>query len=155
CGRETAQVLEERGPALLVRSKAFLQLLHGHNLGGRISNVHSEMSCICSFPHPLSPLDSRRPRQDKGSRRQFAVLTKTEVITTDALIIGAGPVGLFSIFELGLLDIKCHLVDILDKVGGQCAELYPEKPIYDIPGIPYITGAGLSDALMEQIKLFG
>jgi thioredoxin reductase (NADPH) len=83
------------------------------------------------------------------------VLTKTEVITTDALIIGAGPVGLFAVFELGLLDMKCHLVDILDKVGGQCAELYPEKPIYDIPGIPYITGAGLSDALMEQIKPFG
>jgi thioredoxin reductase (NADPH) len=83
------------------------------------------------------------------------VLTKTEVITTDALIIGAGPVGLFAVFELGLLDMKSHLVDILDKVGGQCAELYPEKPIYDIPGIPYITGAGLSDALMEQIKPFG
>jgi thioredoxin reductase (NADPH) len=82
------------------------------------------------------------------------VLTKTEVITTDALIIGAGPVGLFAVFELGLLDMKCHLIDILDKVGGQCAELYPEKPIYDIPGIPYITGAGLSDALMAQIKPF-
>jgi len=82
------------------------------------------------------------------------VLTKTEVITTDALIIGAGPVGLFAVFELGLIDMKCHLIDILDKVGGQCAELYPEKPIYDIPGIPYITGGGLSDALMEQIKPF-
>jgi thioredoxin reductase (NADPH) len=82
------------------------------------------------------------------------VLTKTEVITTDALVIGAGPIGLFAVFELGLLDMKTHLVDILDKVGGQCAELYPEKPIYDIPGIPYITGAGLTDALMEQIKPF-
>ncbi len=77
------------------------------------------------------------------------------MIKTDALIIGAGPVGLFAVFELGLLDMKAHLIDILDKVGGQCAELYPEKPIYDIPGIPYITGAGLSDALMEQIKPFG
>jgi len=82
------------------------------------------------------------------------VLTKTEVIQTDALIIGAGPVGLFAVFELGLLDMKSHLIDILDKAGGQCAELYPEKPIYDIPGIPYITGAGLTDALMEQIKPF-
>jgi thioredoxin reductase (NADPH) len=82
------------------------------------------------------------------------LLTKTEVITTDALIIGAGPVGLFAVFELGLLDMKSHLIDILDKPGGQCAELYPEKPIYDIPGIPYITGAGLTDALMEQIKPF-
>src|SRR5262245_21657620 len=76
-------------------------------------------------------------------------------IKTDALIIGAGPVGLFAVFELGLLDIKAHLVDILDKAGGQCAELYPEKPIYDIPGIPYVTGQGLTDALMEQIKPFG
>lgn len=82
------------------------------------------------------------------------MLTKTEGIKTDALIIGAGPVGLFAVFELGLLDMKSHLIDILDKAGGQCAELYPEKPIYDIPGIPYITGAGLTDALMEQIKPF-
>jgi thioredoxin reductase (NADPH) len=82
------------------------------------------------------------------------VLTKTEVIKTDALIIGAGPVGLFAVFELGLLDMKAHLIDILDKVGGQCAELYPEKPIYDIPGIPEISGQGLTDALMAQIKPF-
>jgi thioredoxin reductase (NADPH) len=78
-----------------------------------------------------------------------------EPIRTDALIIGAGPIGLFAVFELGLLDMKAHLVDILDKIGGQCAELYPEKPIYDIPGIPYITGQGLTDALMAQIKPFG
>jgi thioredoxin reductase (NADPH) len=78
----------------------------------------------------------------------------SETIKTDVLIIGAGPVALFAVFELGLLDIKAHLVDILDKVGGQCAELYPEKPIYDIPGIPYITGNGLTEALMEQIKPF-
>jgi thioredoxin reductase (NADPH) len=79
----------------------------------------------------------------------------TETIRTDVVIIGAGPVGLFAVFELGLLDIKAHLIDILDKVGGQCAELYPEKPIYDIPGIPIITGIGLTDALMEQIRPFG
>jgi len=79
----------------------------------------------------------------------------TELIKTDALIIGAGPCGLFAVFELGLLDMKAHLVDILDKIGGQCAELYPEKPIYDIPGIPYVTGAGLTNALLEQIKPFG
>jgi thioredoxin reductase (NADPH) len=78
----------------------------------------------------------------------------SETIKTDILIIGAGPVGLFAVFELGLLDIKAHLVDILDKVGGQCGELYPEKPIYDIPGIPYISGHGLTEALMEQIKPF-
>src|ERR1700756_824004 len=78
----------------------------------------------------------------------------SDTIKTDVVIIGAGPVGLFAVFELGLLDIKAHLVDILDKVGGQCAELYPEKPIYDIPGIPYITGNGLTEVLMEQIKPF-
>jgi len=77
-----------------------------------------------------------------------------ETIKTDVLIIGAGPCGLFAVFELGLLDMKTHLVDILDKLGGQCAELYPEKPIYDIPGIPMVTGQGLTDALMEQIKPF-
>ena len=78
----------------------------------------------------------------------------SDPIKTDVLIIGAGPVGLFAVFELGLLDIKAHLVDILDKVGGQCAELYPEKPIYDIPAIPKISAQGLVDALMEQIKPF-
>ena len=79
----------------------------------------------------------------------------SDPIKTDVLIVGAGPVGLFAVFELGLLDIKAHLVDILDKVGGQCAELYPEKPIYDIPAIPKISAQGLVDALMEQIKPFG
>ncbi|MCB9963531.1 MAG: NAD(P)/FAD-dependent oxidoreductase [Rhodospirillales bacterium] len=73
---------------------------------------------------------------------------------TDVIIIGAGPVGLFAVFELGLLDMKCHLVDILDRPGGQCAELYPEKPIYDIPGYPVITGQDLTDRLMEQIAPF-
>jgi thioredoxin reductase (NADPH) len=76
-------------------------------------------------------------------------------IMTDALIIGAGPVGLFAVFELGLVDIKAHVIDILDKIGGQCAELYPEKPIYDIPGLPIVTGQGLTDALLQQIKPFG
>ncbi len=71
-------------------------------------------------------------------------------IKTDVLIVGAGPVGLFSVFELGLLDLKCHLVDILDRPGGQCAELYPEKPIYDIPGWPSISAQGLVDKLLEQ-----
>jgi thioredoxin reductase (NADPH) len=73
---------------------------------------------------------------------------------TDVVIIGAGPVGLFSVFELGLNDMKCHLIDILDRPGGQCAELYPEKPIYDIPAIPMCTGQELTDRLMEQIKPF-
>jgi thioredoxin reductase (NADPH) len=78
-----------------------------------------------------------------------------DVISTDVAIVGAGPIGLFSVFELGLLDIKCHLIDILPKVGGQCAELYPEKPIYDIPGFPIITGQELVDNLVKQIHPFG
>ncbi len=78
-----------------------------------------------------------------------------EEIVTDVVIIGGGPVGLFAVFELGLLDLKCHVVDILDRPGGQCAELYPEKPIYDIPGFPVITGQGLVDNLMQQIAPFG
>jgi len=73
---------------------------------------------------------------------------------TDVLIIGAGPVGLFAVFELGLFDMKCHLIDILDRPGGQCAELYPEKPIYDIPAWPAISAQGLVDRLMEQIAPF-
>jgi thioredoxin reductase (NADPH) len=76
-------------------------------------------------------------------------------IETDAVIIGAGPVGLFAVFELGLVDIKAHVIDILDKPGGQCAELYPEKPIYDIPALPIVTGQELTERLMEQIKPFG
>jgi thioredoxin reductase (NADPH) len=78
----------------------------------------------------------------------------SEPIKTDVVIIGAGPIGLFAVFELGLLDMKCHLIDILDKIGGQCAELYPEKPIYDIPGIPYTSAQGLVEALLKQIKPF-
>ena len=85
----------------------------------------------------------------------IAAAIEGETVQTDALIIGAGPCGLFAVFELGLLDIKAHLVDILPKVGGQCAELYPEKPIYDIPGFPLVTGQGLVDNLLEQIKPFG
>jgi len=75
-------------------------------------------------------------------------------IVTDVVVIGAGPCGLFAAFELGLLDLKCHFIDILDRPGGQCAELYPEKPIYDIPGFPVVTGQQLTDNLMAQIAPF-
>lgn len=78
-----------------------------------------------------------------------------DTITTDVVIIGAGPCGLFAIFELGLLDLKAHVIDILDRPGGQCAELYPEKPIYDIPGLPVVSGQELTDNLLEQAKPFG
>ena len=75
-------------------------------------------------------------------------------VETDVVIVGAGPVGLFAVFELGLLDLKCHLIDILDRPGGQCAELYPEKPIYDIPALPVVSGQELTDQLMQQIAPF-
>ena len=73
----------------------------------------------------------------------------------DVVVVGAGPVGLFAVFELGLVDIKTCVIDILDRPGGQCTELYPEKPIYDIPALPTVTGQELTDRLMEQIKPFG
>jgi thioredoxin reductase (NADPH) len=76
-------------------------------------------------------------------------------IATDALIIGAGPVGLFQVFELGLLEVKAHVVDALPYPGGQPVELYPDKPIFDIPGVPVCTGQGLTDNLMRQIAPFG
>lgn len=75
-------------------------------------------------------------------------------IETDVVIVGAGPVGLFQVFELGLLGIKAHLVDALAQPGGQCIELYPDKPIYDIPALPIISGQGLTDNLMQQIAPF-
>lgn len=80
--------------------------------------------------------------------------TEAGKFDTDLVIIGAGPVGLFAVFEAGLHDMNCHLIDILDRPGGQCAELYPQKPIYDIPALPMVTGQGLTDRLMEQIKPF-
>ena len=76
------------------------------------------------------------------------------MIKTDALIIGAGPVGLFTVFELGILGLNSHVVDNLDKAGGQCIELYPDKPIYDIPAVPDCTGESLTQNLLKQIKPF-
>ncbi len=76
-------------------------------------------------------------------------------IETDAVIVGAGPVGLFQVFELGLLEIKCHIIDSLAYPGGQCIELYPDKPIYDIPAVPMCTGKELTDNLLRQIEPFG
>ncbi len=79
----------------------------------------------------------------------------SEVIETDAVIVGAGPVGLFQVFELGLLEIKAHIIDSLAYAGGQCIELYPDKPIYDIPAVPVCTGKELTDNLLKQIEPFG
>ena len=76
-------------------------------------------------------------------------------IETDAVIVGAGPVGLFQVFELGLLEIRAHVIDSLPYPGGQCIELYPDKPIYDIPAVPVCTGKELTDNLLKQIEPFG
>lgn len=86
--------------------------------------------------------------------RQIESAPSGATYETDVVIIGTGPCGLFSVFELGLLGIKAHIVDILDKPGGQCAELYPEKPILDIPAIPAVSGAELIVRLLEQIAPF-
>ena len=76
------------------------------------------------------------------------------MIKTDILIIGAGPTGLFTVFEAGLLKLKCHLIDALPQPGGQCSEIYPKKPIYDIPAYPEILAGDLTDKLLEQCKQF-
>ena len=83
------------------------------------------------------------------------MLLKTdEIIETDAVIVGAGPVGLFQVFELGLLEMKAHVVDSLRQVGGQCMELYEHKPIYDIPAVPVCTSRELTENLLKQIHPF-
>src|SRR5882762_7418777 len=114
----------------------------------------------CSMAKSSASTAPSASRRNKGcgpvapAFRILDISMTTDAITTDVIIIGAGPVGLFAVFELGLNDMKCQVVDILDKVGGQCAELYPEKPIYDIPGLPIVTGQGLTEALMKQIDPF-
>ena len=76
------------------------------------------------------------------------------MIKTDAIIIGAGPTGLFAVHQLGIIGLQCEVIDNLDRAGGQCIELYPDKPIYDIPGIPECTGEELTKGLLKQIKPF-
>ena len=76
------------------------------------------------------------------------------MIETDIIIIGAGPVGLFTVFEAGLLKLRCHIIDVLPQPGGQLTEIYPKKPIYDIPGFPEVLAGDLIDNLMEQIAPF-
>ena len=89
--------------------------------------------------------------QDLGAG---ALSTTQAPIETDALVIGAGPVGLFQVFQLGLLEISCHVVDALPFAGGQCVQLYGDKPIYDIPGTPVTTGSGLVESLLRQLEPF-
>src|SRR5210317_2294768 len=76
------------------------------------------------------------------------------MIRTDIIIVGAGPVGLFAVFEAGLMKLKCHLIDAIPQAGGQLTEIYPKKPIYDIPGYPSVLAGELIDNLMEQAAPF-
>jgi thioredoxin reductase (NADPH) len=96
---------------------------------------------------------ARRPPLSSADIAMTALLT--DLIETDAVIVGAGPVGLFQVFELGLLEVKAHIIDSLAYPGGQCIELYPDKPIYDIPAVPMCTGKELTDNLLKQIEPFG
>jgi thioredoxin reductase (NADPH) len=98
----------------------------------------------------LASLESRRFTTSIRERNSLSA----QIITTEAVIIGAGPAGLFQVFELGLLGIKAHVIDTLKAPGGQCTELYPDKPIYDIPAIPMCGAQELVDRLMQQIKPF-
>ncbi|MBL8288285.1 MAG: NAD(P)/FAD-dependent oxidoreductase [Rubrivivax sp.] len=100
-------------------------------------------------PAVLDP--ALRARDEAAAPRASAAAP----IETDAVIVGAGPVGLFQVFELGLLEIKAHIIDSLAYPGGQCIELYPDKPIYDIPAVPMCTGKELTDNLLKQIEPFG
>ncbi|MET0543307.1 MAG: NAD(P)/FAD-dependent oxidoreductase [Variovorax sp.] len=92
--------------------------------------------------------------RDRQGRGAGALSAAANTIETDALVVGAGPVGLFQAFQLGLLEISCHIVDALPSAGGQCVALYGGKPIYDIPGTPVTTGAGLAEALLQQVAPF-
>ena len=104
-------------------------------------------------PRPRPGLVRYPARQPPTSLTRMKTSVKTP-IETDAVIVGAGPVGLFQVFELGLLEIKAHVIDSLAAVGGQCVELYPDKPIYDIPAVPVCTGQELTDNLLKQIEPF-
>ena len=122
---------------------------------------NSLLSCQIKISDALDGLTVKVPRSKNssdgratgaGTSRRIAMSDAT--VQTDVVIIGAGPCGLFAVFELGLLDTSCHVIDILDRPGGQCAELYPEKPIHDIPALPIVTGQELTDRLLEQVKPF-
>jgi thioredoxin reductase (NADPH) len=93
-------------------------------------------------------------RQDGQGRGAGALSTAAAPVETDALIVGAGPVGLFQAFQLGLLEISCHIVDVLPAAGGQCVALYGDKPIYDIPGTPTTSGRDLAQSLLRQVAPF-
>src|SRR5215475_12845019 len=118
------------------------------------------ISPVCSTPSGSRARTSRSsprrpPRAHRLPWRKPLSPKRTKLATvTDAVIVGAGPVGLFQVFELGLLGLRAELIDSLPAIGGQCTELYPEKPIYDIPAVPVCTAQELIDRLAEQIRPF-
>ncbi len=105
------------------------------------------------MPTPHSVCQARRARSSLR-RPSMIIAEKAQKVITDVLIVGAGPVGLFAVFQCGMLKMRCHVVDALDMAGGQCTALYPEKPIYDIPAHPSLTGQELVDQLQRQIAPF-
>src|SRR5665647_3115562 len=117
------------------------------------------------MPYHAAARATARPAQYASQKKNMNTQLNQEVINTaaqhdgpietDAVIVGAGPVGLFQVLELGLLEIKAHVIDSLAYPGGQCIELYPDKPIYDIPAVPVCTGKELTDNLLKQIEPFG
>jgi len=111
------------------------------------------LDCESGAPRILIMKQELDSRMDSTLPPNAAASDKAP-IDADAVIVGAGPVGLFQVFELGLLEIKAHVIDSLPKVGGQCVELYPDKPIYDIPAVPVCTGQELTDNLLKQIEPF-
>jgi thioredoxin reductase (NADPH) len=113
--------------------------------GTRVPNQRIRTNMDLSIPNPVADAT----RQVEGGSPAGG-----QPLEIDALIVGAGPVGLFQVFELGLLEIKAHVIDSLKVVGGQCVELYPDKPIYDIPAVPSCTGQELTDNLLKQIEPF-
>src|SRR6056297_2138544 len=124
----------------------------GQQLGHRHDRLHVllERQCYLNGLEPVgAALTSTASNKESNSNSGICMTIKT-----DAVIVGAGPVGLFQVFELGLLGLKADLVDSLAQVGGQCSELYPEKPIYDIPAWPVIGAQDLVDKLVEQIRPF-
>ena len=101
---------------------------------------------------PSTDASQAVPASQQASGQGASQGTPDAPLRTDVLIVGAGPVGLFAAFEAGVIGLSCHIVDALDRVGGQCTELYPDKPIYDIPAIPSCTARELVERLLEQCR---
>src|SRR5581483_701543 len=118
-----------------------------------INRVCSTASGSSRKDWPPSPDPSMKPSASHW-RRSLSLERSKLATVTDAVIVGAGPVGLFQVFELGLLGLRAEVIDSLPQIGGQCIELYPEKPIYDIPAVPVCTGRELIERLAEQIRPF-